>query len=165
MAGPGEKNERKWQALEGMERLAEPSISQRLRSAAEAVEFCYELGVDVGLLLARRQEQGQETRLSGLLLRRILTDLRAVWILCVKGYTSQAGVLCTSLFENALAAELVANSRELAEEVIRAPGGELPWSVKELVRRVAEHEAGASGVEGQASPIESESEYMYFTYR
>lgn len=161
----GEERESWWQALEAAERAAVAPILQRLSLAAEAVELCYELGVDVGFLLAGVREQSQETRLSGLLLRRILTDLRAVWVSCVKGYTSQAGVLCASLFENALTAEVVAGSGELAEEVIRAPGGELPWSVKELVKRAAEHEVGASSLAGEVNPVETESDYMYFSYR
>jgi hypothetical protein len=165
MGSKTEQTKSSWAALEAAEQVAFASILQQLSSATEAVKLCYELGVDVGFLLAEVGEQSQHTVLSGLLLKRILTDLRTIWLLCVKGYTSQAGVLCASLYENALTTEVVAGSDERTTKVMLAPGGGQPWSVKTLAELAARRMVEAPHKEEGGKSVEEERDFIYFSYR
>ncbi len=102
-----------WDMLDSLEDQASSKLSPKLAPLAPAVAMSYELGMESALLPADRRG-GIDLAVSGLYLKRALTDLRALWLLTVQGYTAQAATVATSLFENALAAEVTSGNVALA---------------------------------------------------
>jgi len=165
MESKEEQTNNMWDALEVAEGKAREPMLRQLALATDTVKLCYELGVDVGAFVAEVEKQNQETVLSGLLLRRVLTDLRTIWLLCVNGYTGQAGVLCASLYENALTIEAVADSHKRAKQVLSSPGGGQPWSVKTLAEIAAKRLTQDPRRSEKAKSVEEERDFIYFSYR
>lgn len=103
-----------------------------LKPFLQPITDCYECGVEVPTLPCRR-ETTKDISVAALFLKRLLNDLRATWNLALLGYTSQAGSVAATAFENALAISCIAGSISRAEQFWKSKTG-LPWSVAKLCR-------------------------------
>ena len=126
-----------WDRLSIAESSAVAKQSTPLAPYERPLRACYE-AILLAAMLPCRRSGTVDLRLSGLLMKRIATDLRCVWNLCLTGYPAQAAAVATSLFENAFALEVIAGDTGAADKVIKAKTSELPWKVKELTKLRAE---------------------------
>ena len=143
-----------WDLLKPKEVEAVPIITQQLGQFGILMQKCYDCGVNVQFIEMKRSSE-PDMQYSGLLLKRVLTDLRVLWHNCVGGYTAQAATITTSLFENALAMEVIAGNPERAKIISESEGGDLPWSVKQM----------ASFYEADRGYEEDEKGFIYYNYR
>ena len=119
-----------------METAAERSLRDSLAIMEPAFRACYEAGVQVVTLPSDRSS-ARELILAAPFLKRALNDLRAVWDLLLRGYTSQAASVAAALFENALAVTVVARDQAAASELEASTGGDLPWRAQAQSKRAA----------------------------
>jgi len=156
-----------WDALDSMEASAHLQLSSDLSPFEKPIRMCYEAGVMAPMLPSNRS-QDSTFGTAGLFLKRTLNDLRAVWVLLLKGYTSQAGSVAASLYENALATVVISRSKTASSELQRSSDGELPWGAQELSKKAAsiwveeqkQNEAANNGLE-----YEKTWRYLYATYK
>ena len=167
MKDPTQNPEGLWMALEPAELSAQLTVSGQLKPFARPVCDCYEAGVQSQCLPCKRHS-APDLRAAALYLKRVLMDLRATWLLCLRGYTAQAASVAASLYENALTAEVIAGDTTLASRCMEKRGEGLPWSVRRLTElRVAKREALAKQ-RGETYTDEqrlSAGEITYFSYR
>jgi len=168
MRDPTQSPEGLWEALGEAESAASALLLGRLKPFREPVRDCYEAGVQSQCLLPCARRSTTDLRVAALYLKRVLMDLRATWLLCIRGYTSQAAAVAASLFENALASEIVSGDPEKAAQCLEEPTGGLPWSVREMTNlRVPRREAAAQ-LRGQTftdTERLSAGDITYYTYR
>jgi len=112
-----------WDALDGMEASARLKLSSDLSPFEKPIRMCYEAGV-MAPTLPSNHKQDPTFRSAALFLKRALNDLRAAWVLLLKGYTSQAGSVAASLYENALATVVISRGRTALSELQRSSNGE-----------------------------------------
>jgi len=156
-----------WEALENAEIKAEDLIHHQLSSFTDPFVNCYEAGVRAPFLPLRRYG-ALDLRVAGLFLKRTLTDLRVIWLLCIRGYTGQAMTVASSLLENAIAVELIAGDKERAKRIFYSNGGELPWSMREMSKMRADKRQALASERGESFTKEdykSLGEATYFNYR
>src|SRR5262249_19786505 len=96
-----------WQMLEDLEHFAARKMKEQLGCFEAAFSLCAEAGAEVPTL-AHAQHGSLRLKFSALFLKRVLNDLRSVWIMLIRGYTSQAASVAASLFENSLAVQCIA---------------------------------------------------------
>lgn len=167
MRDPTQNPEGLWSALSEAELAALAALRGQLEPFNDPVRDCYEAGVQSQCLPGGRRSTN-DLRVAALYLKRVLMDLRATWLLCMQGYTSQAASVAASLLENALASEVVSGDPDAAEQCMQDPTGGLPWSVRDMTRlRVSKRESAA---ELAGKPFTEEErvpagEVTYFTYR
>jgi hypothetical protein len=167
MTDPTQNPEGLWSALEAAELSALQLVTGQLKPFRSPVCDCYEAGVQSQCLPGERRS-APDLRVAALYLKRVLMDLRATWLLCLRGYTAQAASVAASLYENALATEVIAGTAALASRCVEEQGKGLPWSVLRLTElRVAKREALAKQ-RGETYTDEqrlSAGEITYFGYR
>jgi hypothetical protein len=154
----------RWKKLEELEMSSNRSGRIQLQAFEKAAELCYDATVLAQFIPHQRRGQ-LDLRISGLFLKRVLTDYRCIWNLCVQGYSAQAAAVATSLLENVLAVCVIAGDRARAEELLASPKGTLPWSVRQLselrAKRVSSDEAGAV----TSATFREHADVTYFNYR
>jgi len=119
-----------------MEASAVTLISQQLAPFAQPIRQCYEAGVLAPTLPAHRQGE-KDVTLAAPFLKRSLNDLRAIWLLLLRGYTSSAAAVAASLFEHSLAVIAIVDSPENVAALNASPDRDLPWKPKELSQILA----------------------------
>lgn len=124
-----------WERLEGLESVANATISRQLFKFEAPFRDTYEAGVIVPVLRAKGQAI-IDVRCAALFFKRVLNDLRGVWVLLHKGYTSQAASVAASLYESALATICLTQSKENICAFQVEPHGEIPWSPIEMAKMV-----------------------------
>lgn len=167
MRDPTQNPEGLWNALEPAELCVLRDVAAQLKPFSKPLCDCYEAGVQSQFLPCRRRSSA-DLRVAALYLKRVLMDLRATWLLCIRGYTSQAASLAASLYENALAVEVIAGDPARARQCVGKPGGDLPWTIRKLTQlRVAKREILAKSRGDTLTDDErlSAGEITYFTYR
>ena len=125
-----------WFACTQAELNANITLSTTLQSFSEPLALCYEIGVEV-LTLPNKRNNHDDILISALLLKRVLNDLRSVYIMLISGYTSQAASIAASLFEHALSINAIAGNPEKCRILKNTPAGDLPWSPMELSKLFA----------------------------
>ena len=125
-----------WLACDDMELSALKVISEQLAPFADPIRQCYEAGVLAPTLPARRLGEPDVT-LAAPFLKRSLNDLRATWLLLLRGYTSSAAAVAASLFEHSLAVVAITDTPENLAAFSAAPDGDVPWTPKELSQILA----------------------------
>ena len=125
-----------WNALTEMEATADRVLTETLKPFEAAFRSSYEAGVQAPTLIGRRHKQA-DMMAAAPFLKRTLNDLRCVWILLLRGYTSQAAAVAASLFENALATFCLAGDERSAGSLESEPSHDIPWSPKEMVKKWA----------------------------
>ena len=124
-----------WARMESIEANATVIISKHLQDFAEPFKNAYEAGVIVPNLKPAISPE-LNLQCSALFLKRALSDLRGVWVLLIRGYTSQAASVAASLHECALATICLAQSKQNVAKFLADPNGELPWQPIEMARMV-----------------------------
>lgn len=124
-----------WKTSDKSEAVAVERVKQQLKPFRGPLTRCYEAGVQVATLPASNHG-APHLSLSALFLKRTLTDLRSVWLLLIRGYTSQAASVAAALFEHGLAATVLAGDPDAASAVEEAQG-DVPWSASALCKRAA----------------------------
>lgn len=123
-----------WHETYKLELHAFSQLKDELDLYHQVISLVYECGVEV-FTLPSSQKLNDNLRYSSLFLKRCLTDLRTVWSLLTQGYTSQAGTIASSGFENALMVICLATSNERTQKFIREINNEKPsWTVLELCK-------------------------------
>lgn len=154
----------RWKKLGELETSSNRIGRRHLQAFAKPAELCYEAAV-LAQFIPHQRRGHLDLRISGLFLKRVLTDYRCIWSMCIQGYSAQAAAVATSLLENALAVCVIAGDRARAEELFASPKGTLPWSVKQLsemrAKRVISDESGP--VTSVAS--QEQADVTYFNYR
>lgn len=72
-----------------------------------------------------------------LFLKRVLNDLRVVWLLLLSGYTSQAASVAASLYESALASICLTLHQKNIDKFGSTSNGQIPWNKAEMAKMVA----------------------------
>lgn len=122
-----------WKMLGNLEQATRDQPNSILMEWEPVVRAAIEAGCLVPLIPAKNQSVPQLIA-AGPFLKRALNDLRAVWLMLERGYSSQAASIAASLFENALTAAVLASSEELAAEAQKTKYAEIPWSPKQLAQ-------------------------------
>lgn len=122
-----------WAALSRIERSSRYKLSSKLAPFERPIRNCYECGVQVVTLPPERTHD-LASRAAALFLKRILNDLRTVWLLVCTGYTSQAASVAAALSEHALAVSCLAGSPANARRLVSEKTGDLPWSPVQLCK-------------------------------
>lgn len=144
-----------WKALDEMEGFARRLLKPVLAPFEEALRICYEAGVQAPTLKAKRHQEA-DILCASLFLKRMLNDLRAVWLQLRTGYTSQGASVAASLWENALAVTCIAGNAANATLLTSRPGGDLPWKPETLAKMVTKRRQEGAHSRGEEF---SESEY------
>jgi hypothetical protein len=125
------------QSLTNWEKLARVQSAEKLKGYEQAFQNCLEAGLLVTCLGTKNQNNKHLT-LCGLYLKRVLNDLRCVWLLIQSGYTSQAATVGATLFENTHVVKLIANKKDRAKLFEGSDLAEkLPWRVEEMCQELA----------------------------
>jgi hypothetical protein len=122
-----------WKMLDDVEQFTHDQSSALLTEWEPVVQATIEAGCLAPLVPAKNQGALQLIA-AGPFLKRSLNDLRGVWLMLERGYSSQAASIAASLFENALTAAVLASSEKLAEEARKTKYAEIPWSPKQLTQ-------------------------------
>lgn len=156
-----------WDSNDSMERSATISLHGLLGKFEDLFRKCYEAGVQAPTLPCKRNK-GRDISISALFLKRVLVDLRGIWLLMRVGYTSPASAVGASLFEHALSVINIAGSPAKAQDVIQSPAGDVPWTPLELCKNLALKywdEAKREGKKFDEKDFEDQFGYAYAHYK
>lgn len=128
-----------WESLPELENVSRESLDASLKPWEELVSCCIEAGALAPMIPSTKNGDPRLTTAAPFL-KCTLDDLRGVWILIERGYTSQAAAVAAAMFENALTAAVVAGSKELALQAQRGKHAQIPWGAKELCQLDAKRE-------------------------
>lgn len=150
-----------WQSLSDHEYFAGNRLASLLREFDGAFGACVEAGMEVPML-AKPGKNSLRLRICALYLKRMLNDVRSVWVMMRQGYTSQAGSIAASLFENALLIQCLAENEARAVKFSKVPLGEWPWSKRSMCRFVNEDEAKREN--RKLDPTTAEAHYAHYNW-
>jgi hypothetical protein len=122
-----------WAVLPELEHTAKSRIQRTLDAFEPAFRLCADLGVQVPALPTEKPRT-ESAKVSALFLKRVLNDLRGVWILLNFGYPSQAASIAASLFENAAIIQCIAGNVARAAKVSKNPFDKLPWDNAQMCK-------------------------------
>ena len=137
--------------LDQLEVAARKQICRQLHDFLPAFQDTYEAGTIVPVLRANGKAR-IDVRVAALFFKRVLTDLRGVWLSISSGYTSQAASVAAALHENALATICLLHSDENIQELRDSENGEIPWSPMQMCKKVVSywgHRPGTKDYENQ----------------
>jgi hypothetical protein len=129
-----------WQTQSDHEYFAAKKLDPLLRDFESAFSACIEAGIDVPIL-AKCDPKSLRLQISALYLKRVLNDLRSVWLMIRQGNTSQAGSIAASLFENALLIQCISENEAKAIRMAKTPTAKWPWDIKTMCRFVNDDDA------------------------
>lgn len=127
-----------WKELDLVETASQDHLSRKLRDLDEIFQRCYDAGVIAPTLQTTRKKK-YKPNFSALFLKRSLNDWRVMWILLRLGYTSQAGTVAASLWENALTSIAFISQPSAAKKLRGTVQGEIPWRAMDLAKITARH--------------------------
>lgn len=156
-----------WGALEGAEDATRDQVREALTEWEAVVRSAIEAGMLAPMVPATNHGDVRFVA-AGPFLKRALNDLRAVWLLLERGYSSQAASVAASLYENALTAAVLASSEKLVAEARKTKYAEVPWSAKQLAQLDARRALEVQAKNGRkTSPKEFEDAWTisYYQYK
>jgi len=133
-----------WQTLSDHEYFAAKKLDLSLRDFEGAFSACVEAGIDVPML-AKKDANSLRLNISALYLKRMLNDIRSVWLMIRQGNTSQAGSIAASLFENALKIQFIAGDEARAVRLAKSPTAKCPWDIRSMCGIVNRSDAKRGG--------------------
>lgn len=133
-----------WDRLDCLEANAAKIVRGQFQKFECAFRDAYEAGIIVPVLRDEKRSL-LDVRCAALFLRRVLNDLRAVWVLLRTGYTSQAAAVAASLYENSLAVGCLAATESNIAKFLQSENGELPWSPMQMAKMTVESEGREVG--------------------
>jgi hypothetical protein len=149
-----------WAVLPELEHTAKSRIQGTLDAFEPAFRLCADLGVQVPALPTDKPRT-ESAKLSALFLKRVLNDLRGVWVLLNTGYPSQAASIAASLFENAAIIQCIAGNEARAAKVSKNPFDKLPWDNAQMCKFISVDEAKR----GEVTAVNTEAwKYLYGQY-
>src|SRR5437879_3671711 len=148
-----------WLRLGELEHFANKKLSGQLSAFEGPFRDTYEAGIIVPVLRANGLAI-LDVRCAALFFKRVLNDLRSVWLLLRTGYTSQAASVAASLYENSLAATCLLQSNDNIADFHADPHEEIPWSVTDMAKMVAQGE----GKKPQTKEFENSWRAFYAHY-
>lgn len=139
---------RKWWRMEARTEVA---MERRLSEFLDLPEAFEEVAFDLMALVASKAtvEQTEVHHVQSLLVARMLNDMRASVLLCLRGYTSQGWAVAASCFESSYSVGFIgtdqgAAKRWLAHASFQSP----PWNCNDSVlRTIAFLEIGTDSLE------------------
>jgi hypothetical protein len=135
-----------WDRLSSLEFAAQGKIAIQLVPFEQPFRDAYEAGVIVPVLRAGGSP-AVDVRVAALFHKRMLNDLRGVWLMLCTGYTSQAASIAASLYESALAATCLTISSANVAKLLQQPEGEIPWKITEMAQMVIAAEGKTVGAD------------------
>lgn len=150
-----------WQSLSDHEYFAGKRLGSLLREFDIAFGACVEAGMEVPML-ANQDKNSWRLRICALYLKRMLNDVRSVWVMIRQGNTSQAGSIAASLFENALLIQCLAENEVRAVKFSKTPLGTWPWTKKKMCGFVEEDAAKRQS--RKLDPATAEAHYTHYTW-
>ena len=120
-----------WQRLSDHEYFASKRLASLLREFEIAFGACVEAGMEVPML-AKQDKGSLRLPICALYLKRMLNDVRSVWLMMRQGNTSQAGSIAASLFENALLIQCLAENEPRAIKFRKAQANKWPWAIRQM---------------------------------
>jgi len=133
-----------WQRLDELEDRAKATLTEQLKPFETAFRDTYEAGV-IAPVLREDAPVEADVRCAALHFKRVLNDLRSVWLLLRSGYTSEAASVAASLYENALTTVCLTASAKNVQTYLANDSGELPWTPMAMAKMVVEHEGHPPG--------------------
>jgi hypothetical protein len=150
-----------WQSLSDHEYFAGKRLTSRLREFDIAFGACVEAGMEVPMI-AKQEANSIRLQICALYLKRMLNDLRSVWVMMRQGNTSQAGSIAASLFENALLIQCLAENEARAIKFGKAPLDAWPWSKRAMCNFV--NEDSAKRQNKRTDPKDAIAHYTHYTW-
>lgn len=133
-----------WDRLSGLEFVAQGRIAVKLTAFEPPFRDAYEAGVIAPVLRSGRTPR-VDLKVAALFHKRMLNDLRGVWLMLCAGYTSQAASIAASLYESSLAATCLTVSQANIDRLLQQPDGEIPWKITEMAKMVVTAEGKSTG--------------------
>ena len=156
-----------WKLLDDIENVTRDETRQALIEWEGVVRAAIEAGCLAPMVPAKNHSAPQFIAAAPFL-KRALNDLRGIWLLLERGYSSQAASIAASLYENALTAAVIASSEKLATEARKTKYAEIPWTPKKLAqldaRRTLDVQA-KNGKKTTAKEYEDAWTISYFHYK
>lgn len=156
-----------WPLLNDIEHIVKDQVIAEFSEWQEVVRACEEAGM-LAPMVPSPNGGTQSLVAAGPFLKRALNDLRAVWLLIERGYSTQAASVAASLYENALTAAAIAGDEKLALEAKNTKYAEIPWNPKQLAQLNAKREMAIQAKEGRktsAKEYEDAWTISYFNYK
>ena len=156
-----------WPLLEDIERVVRDEVRQSFIEWEAVVRACEEAGM-LAPMVPSKNSGIPPLVAAGPFLKRALNDLRAVWLLIERGYSTQAASVAASLYENALTAAVLAGDENRVIEASKTKYAEIPWSPKQLAQLNARREMAMQEKAGhRTTPKEYEDAWTisYFNYK
>jgi len=150
-----------WQTVSDLEYYAQKRLAPQLRRFDIAFGACVEAGMQVPTL-AKQANNFLRSKICALYLKRMLNDVRSVWLMIRQGNTSQAGSIAASLFENALLIICLAEKEDRAIRFSKVPSGAWPWSKRAMCNMV--NQDCAKRENKQPDPKGSDWHYQQYTW-
>ncbi len=133
-----------WERLSSLEYSARKTLERQLKPFEKPFEDTYESGL-IAPILREKMKPVVDVRFAAIFFKRVLNDLRSVWALLSKGYTSQAASIAASLYETALATICLLQSEKNIAALKHDPHGEIPWKITEMAKMVVRSEGKTPG--------------------
>ena len=146
-----------WNLVKLLEASAEPNIAKMLEPFSTSIIDLYECGVEVCTLIQTSHAHHKYLGVVGLFLKRLLNDIRSVWILLTLGYTSEAGAIAAASFENALIIICITEEENRAKRLLEYGGS--PWSIAELCKMYARQWGKSDKKEQGENDIDNDIDY------
>jgi hypothetical protein len=156
-----------WELLGDVEHVVKGHVLATFAEWHAVIKACEEAGM-LAPLVPSKNRGAASLVAAGPFLKRALNDLRAVWLLIERGYSTQAASVAASLYENALTAAVLAGDDKLAEEAKKTKHAEIPWSPKQLAQLNARRELSIqekSGSTPTGKAYEDAWTISYFHYK
>ena len=124
--------------LDGAENIAEENLKIVLSSVLNGSNWLLRNAPDV-VLFSKDKVHTLVQNVQHMLLKQALTSLRATNLLCLRGYTSQAASVASSLFELRLYSNFIGLKNSRAEEFLNHSNSQnFVWQPKKMIRHEAE---------------------------
>lgn len=134
-----------WDALEAAEVTASRDAELVLGDFRAPIRSLYGCAVEMPSFAPAELKATEHFRLAGMFLKRSLNDLRAMWLLIARGYTSQAASVVAALYENAMAAAVMVLDPAFAKRLLRDPHAKPDWGARTLTEMYAKRENARTG--------------------
>jgi hypothetical protein len=124
-----------WERLDKIEFGATEYFERELAEFGPAFRDAYDVGFVVPTL-NRITTAEIDLSFSALYLKRVLNDLRGVWLFLLSGYTSQAAAIAASLYESSLSSQCLSLNKENVKKFQSAKDGRISWSKADMAKMI-----------------------------
>ncbi len=152
------------QILEALETAALPELSKVLQPLLDSTAWILNHSPWV-VEISKNRIQTVSMLVQHMLLKRALTSLRATSLLLVRGYTSEAAAIASSLFETRLYSNYILDDDSLAERFTKHSNSqEFVWRPNQMIRAEAEQNLRRANKQGNSSVLKKEIDLIGASY-